>query len=93
MTRRTSLQVQYDQSTKFTQVLLTARKLIRNNGIPGLWIGFIGTLAFRTWLGFLGGSYEVYSGWLRRHNMNEMIPFDSVKNRTGCKTFTFPKSA
>ncbi|CAG8544422.1 11739_t:CDS:2 [Funneliformis caledonium] len=71
---KTRLQVQYDQSTKvYSGPIDCARKLIRNNGIPGLWIGFIGTLAFRSWFCVLWGSYEVYSRWLRRYNMNEMM--------------------
>ncbi|KAG9287434.1 hypothetical protein G9A89_023806 [Geosiphon pyriformis] len=66
------LQVQYDSHTKLYQGPIDcARKLIHNNGIPGLWKGLTGTLIFRSWFAVWWGSYELYAIWLRKTNMSE----------------------
>ncbi|CAJ0760987.1 24312_t:CDS:2, partial [Entrophospora sp. SA101] len=53
----------------------------------GLWRGLSGNLLFRSWLSVFWGSYELYSIWLRKLNLNEAsINFlagglNTVKNR------------
>ncbi|CAG8446777.1 12394_t:CDS:10 [Acaulospora morrowiae] len=66
------LQVQYDSSTKlYNGPIDCARKLIKNNGIQGLWIGLSGTLLFRSFFFVMWGSYELYSRILRKTNLHE----------------------
>ncbi|CAG8520948.1 15959_t:CDS:2 [Acaulospora colombiana] len=57
---KSRLQVQYDSATKlYSGPIDCARKLIRNNGIQGLWMGLSGTLALRSFFFVMWGSYEV----------------------------------
>ncbi|KAF0444019.1 mitochondrial carrier [Gigaspora margarita] len=66
------LQVQYDSTTKlYNGPIDCARKLVRNNGIRGLWFGLAGTMAFRSFFSVFWGSYELYSRALRKTNLNE----------------------
>jgi len=55
------LQVQYDASTKtYSGPIDCIKKLVKNNGVLGLYKGFGGTLAFRSFLGVYFGSYEMF---------------------------------
>ncbi|CAG8446573.1 11150_t:CDS:10 [Ambispora gerdemannii] len=66
------LQVQYDAPTKlYNGPIDCARKIIRNNGIFGLWKGLTETLLFRSWFAVWWGTYELYSNWLREMKFNE----------------------
>ncbi|CAJ0751631.1 11391_t:CDS:10, partial [Entrophospora sp. SA101] len=82
------LQVQYDSTTRtYNGPIDCVKKLVKNNGIVGLWRGLSGNLLFRSWLSVFWGSYELYSIWLRKLNLNEAsINFlagglNTVKNR------------
>ncbi|CAG8482632.1 5405_t:CDS:10 [Paraglomus brasilianum] len=68
------LQIQYDATTKtYTGPIDCAQKLIRNNGVFGLWKGMGGTLLHRSWFSVLWSSYELYSSYLRKTGLSEPI--------------------
>jgi solute carrier family 25 carnitine/acylcarnitine transporter 20/29 len=63
------LQVQYaDPSTKiYNGPIDCIRKLVRNNGVLGLYNGFSGTVLFGSFLSIYFGSYELYNKYLRKN--------------------------
>ncbi|CAG8454050.1 9403_t:CDS:10 [Paraglomus occultum] len=68
------LQVQYDATTKtYTGPIDCAQKLIRNNGVFGLWKGMGATLIHRSWFSVLWSSYELYSSYLRKTGLSEPV--------------------
>ncbi|KAF7728063.1 hypothetical protein EC973_006700 [Apophysomyces ossiformis] len=56
------LQVQYDTASKvYNGPIDCIRQLVRNNGVPALWMGLLPTMVFRSWFFVFWSSYEVTS--------------------------------
>jgi solute carrier family 25 carnitine/acylcarnitine transporter 20/29 len=69
-----NLQIQKDKSV-FTGPLDCFKKLVRENGIRGIYKGLDGCLLFRSFFWVLWGSYEVYKNQLEKWGMHSSVPF------------------
>ncbi|KAG0166330.1 hypothetical protein DFQ28_001543 [Apophysomyces sp. BC1034] len=66
------LQVQYDTATKvYKGPIDCVRQLVRNNGVPALWMGLLPTMMFRSWFFVFWSSYEMFTSELRKRNIPE----------------------
>ncbi|CAO3642709.1 unnamed protein product [Cunninghamella blakesleeana] len=66
------LQVQYDATTKvYSGPIDCIRKVVKNNGIQGLWRGLLPTMAFRSWFFVFWGSYDIFTTQLRKHQLSD----------------------
>jgi solute carrier family 25 carnitine/acylcarnitine transporter 20/29 len=59
MNSTAKLQMQTIGPKLYTGPIDCARQVVRAGGLPGLWHGFGATLAFRTGIGALYGTYEM----------------------------------
>ncbi|KAI9000192.1 mitochondrial carrier domain-containing protein [Gaertneriomyces semiglobifer] len=81
------LQVQYDAATRvYSGPVDCAAKLIKNNGIGGLYKGLTACILFRSFFWVLWGSYEIYNRAFTSWGMSpSLLPFFAG----GCAANTF----
>ncbi|KAL7311081.1 hypothetical protein PS15m_008892 [Mucor circinelloides] len=66
------LQVQYDAKSKtYSGPIDCIRKVVRNNGIFGLWQGLTPTMLFRSWFFVFWSSYEVFTTQLKKTSLTD----------------------
>ncbi|EPB81303.1 hypothetical protein HMPREF1544_11973 [Mucor circinelloides 1006PhL] len=66
------LQVQYDaKSQTYSGPIDCIRKVVRNNGIFGLWQGLTPTMLFRSWFFVFWSSYEVFTTQLKKTSLTD----------------------
>ncbi|KAF1805102.1 mitochondrial carrier domain-containing protein [Mucor lusitanicus] len=69
---KTRLQVQYDAKSKtYSGPIDCIRKVVRNNGIFGLWQGLTPTMLFRSWFFVFWSSYEVFTTQLKKTSLTD----------------------
>ncbi|CAO3618646.1 unnamed protein product [Mucor fragilis] len=66
------LQVQYDAKSKtYSGPIDCIRKVVRNNGVFGLWQGLTPTMLFRSWFFVFWSSYEVFTTQLKKTSLTD----------------------
>ncbi|OMH83147.1 Mitochondrial substrate carrier family protein L [Zancudomyces culisetae] len=85
------LQIQYaaygsKEVQQYNGAIDCIRKIVKQNGITGMWYGLPATIMQRSFFFFLWGSYDVYSRWLRSLQRIPEFPYyarqDSAHNKS-----------
>lgn len=72
---KVKLQLQYQGEKRYTSAFDCVKKLIRANGITGMYQGLSACLLFRSFFCVLWGSYDIYTKALTNHLPASSLPF------------------